>query len=65
METDTNRRSVTDVAGMPGLPVAVTGPVLPVVLTTVLATGAVVTGLVADVGQLAAYALYGVAGVLA
>jgi hypothetical protein len=65
METDTNRRSVTDVAGMPGLSVAVTGPVLPVVLTTVLATGAVVTGLVADVGQLAAYALYGVAGVLA
>jgi membrane protease YdiL (CAAX protease family) len=64
MEAATNRRSNATVGEMPSLPVAVSAPVVPVVLTLVLTAGVALAGVVRDVGQLEAYALYGVANLM-
>jgi membrane protease YdiL (CAAX protease family) len=64
MAIDTSVRSEDELMEMPDLSVALSGAVLPVVLTAVLAAAIVITRPMSDLGQLEAYALYGVSSVL-
>ena len=64
MALDTNVPPESEVVTVPGLSVALSGAVLPVVLTSVLAVAVVATGLSSELGQLEAYALYGVSNVV-
>ena len=64
MAIDTSVRSEDELMEMPGLSVALSGAVLPVVLTSVLAAAVVITRPMSDLGQLEAYALYGVSNVV-